>query len=77
MQAPNPNLLSNTMKILDHDRIKIDQLIAAIIKGEESGGPVPFDVGAFIAAIREVGLPPRPAFGHLLATEETGGGDSH
>jgi hypothetical protein len=32
--------------------LKVEALRAAIIKGEESGAPVPFDMNAFIATKR-------------------------
>jgi antitoxin ParD1/3/4 len=40
------------LRLLEEQELKVEQLRNAIIKGEESGVPVPFDMGAFIAAKR-------------------------
>ena len=38
------------LRLLEERELKVEELRAAIIKGEESGAPVPFDVRAFIDA---------------------------
>jgi antitoxin ParD1/3/4 len=40
------------LRLLEEQELKVEALRAAIIKGEESGAPVPFDMVAFIAAKR-------------------------
>jgi antitoxin ParD1/3/4 len=38
------------LRLLEEQELKVEALRAAIIKGEESGAPVPFDMAKFIAA---------------------------
>jgi antitoxin ParD1/3/4 len=40
------------LRLLEEQELKVEALRAAIIKSEESGAPVPFDMGAFIKAKR-------------------------
>ena len=40
------------LRLLEEQELKVEALRTAIIKGEESGAPTPFDMGAFIAAKR-------------------------
>ena len=40
------------LRLLEEQELKVEALRAAIIKGEESGAPAPFNMGAFIAAKR-------------------------
>ena len=40
------------LRLLEEQELKVENLRAAIIKGEASGAPVPFDMGVFIAAKR-------------------------
>jgi antitoxin ParD1/3/4 len=42
------------LRLLEEQELKVEQLRNAIIKGEESGAPVPFDMAEFIAAKRRV-----------------------
>jgi antitoxin ParD1/3/4 len=41
------------LRLLEEHELKVEALRAAIIKGEESGEPVPFDMGAFVDAKRK------------------------
>ena len=41
------------LRLLEEQELKVDQLRAAIIKGEESGPATAFDMGGFIAATRK------------------------
>lgn len=41
------------LRLLEEQELKVENLRNAIIKGEESGAPVDFDMGAFIAARRK------------------------
>jgi antitoxin ParD1/3/4 len=40
------------LRLLEEQELKVEALRAAIIKGEESGAPVPFDMAQYIAAKR-------------------------
>ena len=40
------------LRLLEEQELKVENLRAAIVRGEESGEPVPFDMGVFIAAKR-------------------------
>jgi antitoxin ParD1/3/4 len=41
------------LRLLEEQELKVEALRSAIIKGEESGAPLPFDMDAFIAAKRK------------------------
>jgi antitoxin ParD1/3/4 len=41
------------LRLLEEQELKIENLRAAIIRGEESGEPQPFDMGEYIAAKRK------------------------
>lgn len=41
------------LRLLEEQELKIESLRAAIIRGEESGEPQPFDMAAFLAAKRK------------------------
>lgn len=41
------------LRLLEEQELKVENLRNAIIKGEESGTPTDFDMGAFIAAKRK------------------------
>ena len=38
------------LRLLEEQELKVEHLRTAIIKGEASGAPVPFDMAAFIAS---------------------------
>ncbi len=40
------------LRLLEVQELKVEALRSAIIKGEESGAPVPFDMAKFVAAKR-------------------------
>jgi antitoxin ParD1/3/4 len=41
------------LRLLEEQELKVEALRTAIIKGEESGAPVPFDMAQYIAAKRQ------------------------
>jgi antitoxin ParD1/3/4 len=40
------------LRLLEEQELKVEALRAAIIKGEDSGSPMPFDMNAFLTAKR-------------------------
>ncbi len=42
------------LRLLEEQELKVEALRSAIVKGEESGAPLPFDMAAFIATKRRV-----------------------
>ena len=40
------------LRLLEEQELKVEALRSAIVKGEQSGAPVLFDMGAFIASKR-------------------------
>jgi antitoxin ParD1/3/4 len=49
------------LRLLEEQELKVEALRASIIKGEESGAPVPFDMATFIV-LKLKSSPPKAGF---------------
>jgi len=47
------DVVSAGLRLLEEQELKIERLRAALIEGEQSGEPVPFDLNEFLDEMRE------------------------
>jgi antitoxin ParD1/3/4 len=47
------------LRLLEEQELKVERLRAALIEGEQSGGPVPFDLDEFLGEMHRDRIAPR------------------
>jgi len=57
-QSPN-DVVRAGLRLLEEQELKIERLRAALIEGEQSGAPTPFDLDDFLGEMRRSHAEPR------------------